>query len=106
MFLRLKFLKNPLVNPTPEEVHQESAHILECSTCHSQKEADTGISIKPMNHFLTTKDCKECHFNKTWIPLRYYNHLTPKYKNSPANLECTACHTSNTEFRALTSPQD
>lgn len=86
-----------VVQPTPEEIHEESI-TRTCSSCHIQ--GDLEAEPKPLNHFLTTKDCGACHFNKSWVPLRFYSHLTGKYRANATPQECKSCHTSNSEFLA------
>ncbi len=86
-----------VVQPTPEEIHQES-FTRSCGSCHIQ--GDLEAEPKPMDHFQTTKDCVACHFNKSWVPLRYYSHLTGKYRPNDTPQECLSCHTTNSEFHA------
>ena len=84
-----------VVQPTPEEIHEESI-TRTCNSCHVQ--GDPEAEPKPLNHFLTTKDCGACHFSKSWVPLRFYSHLTGKYKPNATPQDCLSCHTSNNEY--------
>jgi nitrate/TMAO reductase-like tetraheme cytochrome c subunit len=84
-----------VVQPTPEEIHQESI-TRTCVSCHFQ--GDLEAEPKPLNHFLTTKDCGACHFNKSWVPLRFYSHLSGRYKPNSTPEDCLSCHKSNSEF--------
>lgn len=86
-----------VVQPTPEEIHEESI-TRTCSSCHIQ--GDLEAEPKPLDHFLTTKDCGACHLSKSWLPLRFYSHLTGKYRPNSTPQECKSCHTSNSEFLA------
>jgi len=86
-----------VVQPTTEEIHEESI-TRACSSCHNQ--GDLEAEPKPLNHFLTTKDCGTCHFNKSWVPLRLYSHLSGKYRPNSTPQDCQSCHASNSEFLA------
>jgi hypothetical protein len=86
-----------VVQPTSAEIHEDSRERT-CVSCHSPNNQDA--ESKPLNHFLTTKDCGQCHFNKSWIPLRQYSHLSGKYRPNSTPQECASCHTSNSEFLA------
>lgn len=86
-----------VIQPTPEEIHAESM-TRTCGSCHIQ--GDLEAEPKPLNHFLTTKDCGACHFSKSWVPLRFYSHLTGKYRPNATPQDCQSCHTSNSEFLA------
>ncbi len=86
-----------VIQPTPEEIHEESI-TRACGSCHIQ--GDLEAEPKPLNHFLTTKDCGACHLSKSWIPLRFYSHLTGKYRANATPQDCQSCHTSNSEFLA------
>lgn len=86
-----------VIQPTPAEIHEDFPDRT-CGSCHTQSNQEA--EPKPLNHFLTTKDCGQCHFNKNWIPLRLYSHLTGKYRPNATPQECLSCHTSNSEFFA------
>ncbi len=84
-----------VVQPTPEEIHEDSI-TRSCSSCHVH--GDMKAEPKPMNHFLTTRECGDCHFSKSWVPLRYYRHLSGRYKPNATPQECLSCHASNSEY--------
>ena len=83
---------------TPEQIHRDSPVEQKCSSCHNQANEDT--EFKAPNHFLTTRECDQCHSNKSWIPLRPYTHLSGKYRPNSSPQECDSCHTTNSEYRA------
>lgn len=89
-----------VVQPTPEEIHTDAPPEQKCSSCHGP--SGLGAEVKPLDHFLTTRDCGVCHFNKSWIPLRIYNHMSARYRPRPGGdpTDCKECHVSNTEFQA------
>lgn len=89
-----------VIQPTPDEIHRDAPVDQKCSSCHGPNSLDA--ETKPLTHFLTTKDCGTCHFNKSWIPLRIYTHLSARYRpNSDVDpTDCAGCHTTNTEFQA------
>lgn len=86
-----------VVQPTPAEIHEDFPD-RSCASCHtpSNQEAES----KPLNHFLTAKDCDKCHFSKSWIPLRLYSHLSARYRPNSDPQNCSSCHMSNSEFLA------
>jgi hypothetical protein len=88
-----------IVPPTSKEIHDDFPE-RSCASCHSGSETDA--LQKPMNHFLTTRDCVACHLTQTFLPLRLYRHRSPKYKPEPgqSSQDCNLCHTSNSEFFA------
>jgi hypothetical protein len=86
-----------LIQPTPAEIHEESFDRA-CNSCHNPSNPDT--EHRPLNHFLTSRECVKCHLSKSWVPLRLYSHLTPKYKPGPSGQDCLSCHTSNSEYYA------
>lgn len=93
-----------LLNPTPEEIHADAPPDQRCDACHKQGSLDA--EPKPTNHFLTTKDCGTCHFNKSWVPLRNYSHMSGKYsclvrvKPDVSPDDCKGCHIGNIEYQA------
>lgn len=89
-----------VIQPTSEEIHMDAPPDQKCSSCHGPNSLDA--EIKPLDHFLTTKDCGICHFNKSWIPLRIYTHLSARYRPKPDvdPTDCKGCHVSNNEFQA------
>lgn len=87
-----------VVEPTSEEIHEDMTNTRTCGSCHTK--SDLQAEPKPMNHFLTTKDCGACHFSKSWVPLRYYTHLSGRYKPNATPEDCLSCHTSNSEYLA------
>jgi hypothetical protein len=87
-----------LIQPTPEEIHQDAPPEQKCSSCHAPNNANA--ESKPLNHFLTTRDCGVCHFDKSWVPLRIYNHMNGRYHPNATPDDCQSCHISNTEFTA------
>lgn len=93
-----------VVQPTPAEIHEDAPPGQTCVSCHGPNSLDA--ETKFLTHFLTTKDCGTCHFNKSWVPLRNYNHLNGKYpgmlraKPDVDPQDCKSCHISNTEFLA------
>lgn len=93
-----------LIQPTPAEIHEDAEPGQTCTSCHGQNSLDA--EKKPLTHFLTTKDCGACHFNKSWVPLRNYTHMNGKYsgmlRDNPdiSPQDCNECHTTNTEFQA------
>lgn len=92
-----------VVQPTPAEIHEDNTNTRSCESCHTKSDQ---AEPKPMNHFLTTKDCGACHFSKSWVPLKVYQHLTGRYpgalrsKPDADPQECRACHISNSEYLA------
>jgi len=89
-----------VVQPTSAEIHMDAPPDQTCTSCHGPNSVDA--ESKPLTHFLTTKDCGTCHFNKSWIPLRIYNHLSGRYHPKPdvSPTDCAECHVTNTEFQA------
>ena len=84
--------------PTPEEIHQDVPVDQKCSSCHTPSNQD--IESKSISHFMTHRECDQCHLNKSWIPLKIYRHLSGKYRANSSPQECDSCHTSNSEYRA------
>ena len=93
-----------VVQPTSAEIHNDAPPDQTCASCHGPNSRDA--ETKPLTHFLTTKDCGTCHFNKSWIPLRNFTHMSGKYpgmlraKPDTDPLDCKSCHISNNEFLA------
>lgn len=93
-----------VVQPTSAEIHEDAPPGQTCTSCHGPNALDA--ETKPLTHFLTTKDCGTCHFNKSWVPLRNYTHLNGKYpgmiraKPDVDSTDCAGCHVTNTEFQA------
>ncbi len=89
-----------VIQPTPAEIHADAPLEQKCTSCHGPNSVDA--ESKPLNHFLTTRDCGVCHFNKSWVPLRIYTHMSARYRPNPAvdPMDCLACHVTNTEFQA------
>lgn len=93
-----------VIQPTSAEIHADAEPGQTCTSCHGPNSLDA--EKKPLTHFLTTKDCGTCHFNKSWVPIRHYTHLNGKYsgmlrsKPDVDPQECNSCHVSNTEFLA------
>jgi len=88
----------PAFQPTPEDIHQDAPVEQKCSACHNPASLD--VEYKSPSHFLTTRECDQCHLNKSWIPLRLYVHMSGKYKRNATPLECDSCHTTNSEYIA------
>lgn len=88
-----------LVEPTPQEVHEENLS-RKCSSCHTPVNPE--VQSKFLNHFQTSRECDTCHLSKSWLPLRLYSHLTPKYRARAGqdSQECLSCHVSNSEYFA------
>lgn len=93
-----------VIQPTSAEIHEDAEPGQTCTSCHGPNSLDA--EKKPLTHFLTTKDCGTCHFNKSWVPIRNYTHMNGKYsgmlrtKPDIDPMECNSCHISNTEFQA------
>lgn len=93
-----------VIQPTPAEIHMDAPPDQKCSSCHGPNSLDA--EPKPLTHFLTTRDCGTCHFNKSWVPLRIYTHMNGKYscvvraKPDVSPDDCAGCHVGNTEFQA------
>jgi hypothetical protein len=92
-----------VIQPTSAEIHAEAPPEQTCSSCHGANALDA--ERKPLTHFLTTKDCGTCHFNKSWVPLRNYTHTNGKYsgmqRDNPdiSPQDCIECHTTNIEYQ-------
>ncbi len=97
-----------VIQPTPAEIHEDAEPGQTCTSCHGANSLDA--EKKPLNHFLTTKDCGTCHFNKSWVPLRNYNHMNGRYPSMQRDhseilpQDCNECHITNTEFQANPRP--
>jgi len=87
-----------IIQPTPDIIHLDAPIDQQCSSCHNP--ASLEAEYKARNHFLTPRDCDKCHLNKSWVPLRFYFHLSGKYKANSTPQECDSCHTSNSEYFA------
>ncbi len=89
-----------VIQPTPAEIHEDAPIGQKCESCHGPNSLDA--ETKPLNHFLTTRDCGVCHFNKSWVPLRIYTHKSARYKPVAGGdpTDCASCHVSNNEFQA------
>ena len=97
-----------VIQPTPAEIHEGSEPGQACQSCHGANSLDA--EKKPMNHFMTTRDCGTCHFNKSWVPIRNYTHMNGRYQamlrdtRRPEPVtdpqDCANCHFSNNEFLA------
>jgi hypothetical protein len=84
--------------PSTEDIHRDVPIEQKCSSCHT--EANQDIQSKPVGHFMTHRECDQCHLDKSWIPLRIYRHLSGKYRPNASPQECDSCHTTNSEYRA------
>jgi hypothetical protein len=72
-----------------------------CSSCHDGRTA-TGTS--PGHFVVTGMDCVECHRTSAWLPTTF-RHTSPNYPGDHAgNLDCRACHTSNSAAVAWRFP--
>jgi hypothetical protein len=93
-----------VIQPTSAEIHEDAPPDQKCGSCHGPSSVDA--EKKPLNHFVTTKDCGTCHFNKSWVPLRMYTHQSGRYQSvlrtkPDADIQdCASCHFSNNEFMA------
>jgi hypothetical protein len=87
-----------MVQPTPDIIHQEAPIDQPCSACHNPSSLEA--EFKAQNHFFTTRECDKCHLNKSWFPLRVYQHLSGKYKPNSSPQDCESCHTTNNQFIA------
>jgi hypothetical protein len=66
-----------------------------CSSCHDGNTA-TG---KDSGHFVTNRECNECHSTNAWIPHLYqHTGLTYEPLDHRDNLDCTDCHTNNSDI--------
>ena len=72
-----------------------------CASCHNGQIA-TGTS--PGHFVVTGIDCVECHRTSAWLPTTF-RHTSPNYPGDHAgNLDCRACHTSNSPAVAWRFP--
>jgi hypothetical protein len=56
-------------------------------------------------HFNTSRGCELCHSPIAWIPADYrHTGLPYEPQDHRANLNCTACHRSNTQVVVWSSP--
>jgi hypothetical protein len=88
-----------IAEPNPAEIHENSQD-KPCSSCHAPINRE--IESKLPSHFVTNKECGECHYTQRWIPLRIYSHTSARYRR-PMDTdpqECLACHMSNSQFLA------
>ena len=85
--------------PSTAEIH-ESFPDRPCSSCHSPINKD--VESKWPSHFVTNKECGDCHYTQRWIPLKIYSHMAARYRrsNDVDPQECKSCHTSNSQFLA------
>jgi hypothetical protein len=73
-----------------------------CASCHNNVAA---VGVSP-NHMSTRVDCASCHSYPDWETL-HFRHVSAAYPGEHrAPLECTSCHTSNTDKVAYASPAD
>ena len=64
-----------------------------CGSCHN----GTSATGKNTGHFVTARDCVECHTTTVWTPSTFV-HTTGNYPGDHrAALACTDCHGGNTE---------
>ena len=56
------------------------------------------LTGKFAGHFITARECDECHDTVAWLP-HTFQHIGLSYEplNHRANLLCSACHLNNTE---------
>ena len=73
-----------------------------CASCHNNVAA-VGV---PPNHLNTRVDCASCHSYPDWEAL-HFRHVSAAYPGEHrAALECTSCHTSNTDKVPYSSPAE
>jgi hypothetical protein len=73
-----------------------------CAHCHNNVAA---VGVSP-NHMSTQVDCASCHSYPDWEAL-HFRHVSAAYPGEHrASLECTSCHTSNTDRVPYTSPAE
>ncbi len=73
-----------------------------CVSCH-----DNNIALgMPGNHMNTQRDCATCHSYPDWTPLHFVHTAAAWPGQHKAALECSTCHTSNTEQIPWASPAD
>ena len=48
--------------PTPEDIHRDVPIEQKCSSCHT--EANQDIESKPITHFMTHRECDQCHIDR------------------------------------------
>jgi len=72
-----------------------------CSSCHDGATAPG----KNSGHFTTSRDCGDCHESTVWIPHTFI-HSTLPYEplDHRANLQCMACHETNSQVVTWTQP--
>jgi hypothetical protein len=73
-----------------------------CASCHDNKIA-LGV---PGTHMSTQRDCATCHSYPDWTPLHFVHVAATWPGQHKAALECSACHSSNTEQIPWASPAD
>lgn len=84
--------------PSTAEIH-ESFPDRPCSSCHSPINRE--VESKLPSHFVTNKECGDCHYTQRWIPLKIYSHIGARYRrpNDADPQECKTCHTANNQFQ-------
>lgn len=70
-----------------------------CSSCH---DGVTATGQDP-GHFQTSRSCDDCHDTSFWTP-DLFTHSSPLYPDHGNRLDCTDCHTGNSEIVTWTSP--
>ena len=66
-----------------------------CASCHNGNAA-VG---KGQRHFVTSLSCDTCHRTMSWTPVSY-RHLSANYPSHGAAIDCSACHTGNSQLIA------
>jgi len=73
-----------------------------CASCHNNASA---VGVSPQ-HMIVQVDCASCHTYPDWGAI-HFRHGSVTYPGPHrATLECTSCHTSNTEKVPWPSPAD
>jgi len=63
-----------------------------CASCHNGSTAEG----KPAGHFTTVLPCESCHRVAGWS-LIAYRHVSPRFPDHGAPLDCVSCHTANAQ---------
>jgi hypothetical protein len=86
---------------TPVKV-DHTALTTSCASCHNNMGA-VGV---PPKHMSTQIDCASCHAYPDWDVI-HFRHASAAYPGTHrASLECTSCHTSDTDKVPWRSPAD
>jgi hypothetical protein len=66
-----------------------------CAKCHNGVTAEG----KPPRHLVTAAACDTCHRTMLWTPVNY-RHLSPTYVDHGSAVECSSCHSGNSQAAA------